>query len=128
MNVPALNTARLILQPLELADADAVQKQFPHWGIVRFLVAGIPWPYPADEAERFVRELAIPAMQGGREWYWSIKPASSPDRLIGIVSLMDQPDNNRGFWVDPDWQGQGFALEASAANSTKRRNWTDGTH
>jgi RimJ/RimL family protein N-acetyltransferase len=115
MNVPVLTTTRLILRPLELADAGAIQKQFPQWEIVRFLVAEIPWPYPADGAERFIRDLALPAMKAGREWYWSIRPSHLPDQLIGIVSLMDKPDNNRGFWIDPVWQGRGFASEASAA-------------
>ncbi|MEW6642754.1 MAG: GNAT family N-acetyltransferase [Pseudomonadota bacterium] len=115
MNIPVLTTTRLVLRPLELADAASIQKRFPRWEIVRFLVAEIPWPYPADGAERFVRELALPAMQAGREWHWSIRPASSSDQLIGVVSLMDKPDNNRGFWIDPDWQGQGVASEASAA-------------
>jgi ribosomal-protein-alanine N-acetyltransferase len=84
-------------------------------GIVRFLVADIPWPYPGDGAERFVREIALPAMQAGREWHWSIRPTKSTDQLIGVIGLMDKPDNNRGFWIDPDWQGQGLASEASAA-------------
>jgi ribosomal-protein-alanine N-acetyltransferase len=115
MNVPALTTDRLILRPLELADAAPIQKRFPRWEIVRFLVAEIPWPYPADGAERFVREIALPAMQAGREWHWSIRPTKSTDQLIGVISLRDEPDNNRGFWIDPDWQRQGLASEASAA-------------
>jgi ribosomal-protein-alanine N-acetyltransferase len=100
MNVPVLTTDRLILRPLELADADSIQKRFPRWEIVRFLVADIPWPYPGDGAERFVREIALPAMQAGREWHWSIRPTKSTDQLIGVISLMDKPDNNRGFWID----------------------------
>lgn len=115
MNVPVLTTDRLILRPLELADADFIQKRFPRWEVVRFLVADIPWPYPGDGAERFVREIALPAMQAGREWHRSIRPTKSTDQLIGVISLMDKPDNNRGFWIDPDWQGQGLASEASAA-------------
>jgi ribosomal-protein-alanine N-acetyltransferase len=44
MNIPVLITDRLILRPLELADADSIQKLFPRWEIVRFLVAEIPIP------------------------------------------------------------------------------------
>lgn len=40
---------------------------------------------------------------------------SAPDQLIGNVSLMDQQDNNRGFWLAPQWQGRGLMSEASAA-------------
>ena len=28
---------------------------------------------------------------------------------------MDLPDNNRGFWLVPEWQGQGLMSEASDA-------------
>ena len=111
-DIPTLGTARLLLRPLELADADAVQRIFPQWEIVRFLAAGIPWPYPADGALRFVRDEALPAMEQGRGWYWSIRPKSSPGELIGLISLADTPDDNRGFWLDPAWQGRGLMTEA----------------
>ena len=47
---PALCTERLLLRPLELADADAIQQLFPQWEVVRYLNALVPWPYPADGA------------------------------------------------------------------------------
>ncbi|WP_200939827.1 GNAT family N-acetyltransferase [Brevundimonas sp. Root1279] len=110
-----IQTPRLHLRPLTLADAPAVQRLFPRWEIVRFLAAHVPWPYPSDGAERFIRDLCLPAMARGEEWNWSLRPKSEPDRLIGIISLMAKPDNNRGFWLDLDWQGQGLMAEASEA-------------
>jgi ribosomal-protein-alanine N-acetyltransferase len=112
---PTLYTERLILRPLELADADAIQQQFPHWDVVRYLNALVPWPYPADGALSYLRDIALPAIARGEEWHWSIRLKSAPEQLIGNVSLMDQPDNNRGFWLAPDWQGRGLMTEASAA-------------
>lgn len=112
---PTLYTERLILRPLELADAAAIQQQFPHWDVVRYLNALVPWPYPADGALSYLRDIALPAIARGEEWHWSIRLKSAPEQLIGNVSLMDQPDNNRGFWLAPDWQGQGLMSEASAA-------------
>lgn len=44
---PTLLTERLILRPLTLDDADGIQQQFPHWAVVRYLNALVPWPYPA---------------------------------------------------------------------------------
>jgi hypothetical protein len=44
-------------------------------------------------------------MKEGTAWHWSIKPVEAPDRLIGIISLMDEPDNNRGFWLVPEVVG-----------------------
>ncbi|MGF6108569.1 GNAT family N-acetyltransferase [Pseudomonas frederiksbergensis] len=112
---PPLYTERLILRPLELADAAAIQQQFPHWEVVRYLNALVPWPYPADGALTYLRDIALPAIARGEEWHWSIRLKSAPGQLIGNVSLMDHQDNNRGFWLAPHCQGQGLMTEASAA-------------
>jgi len=114
-DIPTLATSRLILRPLILADADAVQAVFPQWDVVRFLADQVPWPYPADGAKTFIRDLAIPAMEQGTEWHWSIRRKAAPETLIGVISLRDKPDDNRGFWLDPAWQGQGLMTEASEA-------------
>jgi ribosomal-protein-alanine N-acetyltransferase len=113
--IPTITTSRLILRPLELADADAVQAVFPQWEIVQFLNEKIPWPYPADGALAFIRDIALPAMRRGEAWHWSIRPKLAPDQLIGVIGLIDKPDENRGFWLDPAWQGRGLMSEASSA-------------
>ncbi len=113
--IPTITTSRLILRPLELSDADAVQDLFPRWEIVRFLAPDVPWPYPVDGALTFIRDIALPAIQQGKEWHWSIRRKTTPDRLIGMISLMDKPGNNRGFWLDPALQGRGLISEASTA-------------
>lgn len=113
--IPLMETSRLVLRPLALSDADAVQSLFPKWEIVKFLTNQIPWPYPADGALTFIQDNALPAMQNGTAWHWSIRPKSPPGQLVGVISLMDSPDNNRGFWLDPAWQGRGLMTEASSA-------------
>ena len=113
--IPSITTSRLILRPLELADAEAVQKLFPRWEIVRYLASHVPWPYPADGALTFIRDKALPAMRQGAEWHWSIRLKEAPKRLIGVISLMDEPGNNRGFWLDPAQQGRGLMTEAGIA-------------
>jgi len=45
--IRTLETTRLLLRPLELADAEQTQQLFPHWEIVRYLANIVPWPYPA---------------------------------------------------------------------------------
>ena len=62
---PEGRTERLILRPLELADADGIQEQFPHWKVVRYLLNRVPWPYPPDGALQFCREVALPQMERG---------------------------------------------------------------
>lgn len=115
MDIPTLYTERLILRPLELADAEAIQRLFPHWEVVRYLNAFVPWPYPTDGALTYLRDNALPSVARGEEWHWSIRLKSAPGQLIGNISLMNEQDNNRGFWLAPKWQGQGLMSEASAA-------------
>ncbi len=118
MIVP-LQTPRLLLRPLELANAEAVQKLFPHWEIVKYLAPRVPWPYPDDGALTYYRDDALPAMARGDEWHWSLRSKSDPSQLIGVVSLMlgvvslmQGEDGNRGFWLGLPWQRQGLMSEA----------------
>lgn len=115
LKIPTLLTPRLMLQPLELADAPAIQPLFAQWEVVRYLNAQVPWPYPDDGALSYLRDIALPAMARGEEWHWTLRLNSAPQQVIGSVSLMDQTDNHRGFWLAPAWQGQGYMGEASAA-------------
>jgi RimJ/RimL family protein N-acetyltransferase len=115
--VPILETARLILRPLELADAPVVQELFPHWDIVRYMNAKIPWPYPADGALQFIRDVALPAMERGEQWVWAIRLKGGPSHLIGVINLSADKNENRGFWLGLPWQGQGLMTEACEAVS-----------
>jgi ribosomal-protein-alanine N-acetyltransferase len=112
--VPALETPRLILRPLELADAAQAQLLFPQWEIVRFLArAAVPWPYPPDGAHTYYRDLALPAVERGEAWHWTLRLKSAPDRMIGQINLCLGKENNRGFWLGLPWQGQGLMREAA---------------
>jgi ribosomal-protein-alanine N-acetyltransferase len=108
-----LQTARLLLKPLELADAEQTQRLFPHWEIVRYLSHVVPWPYPADGAYRFYKDVALPAMQRGEQWHWTLRLKTAPQNLIGCISLLKGENENRGFWLGLPWQGQGLMSEAT---------------
>ena len=109
---PYLETPRLLLPPLELADAEQTQILFPQWEIVQYLDKRVPWPYPPDGAYTYYRDTALPAVERGEAWHWTLRLKSSPTRLIGTISLMTQDNNNRGFWLGLPWQGQGLMSEA----------------
>ena len=111
--IAQLETLRLELRPLELADAEQAQRIFPHWEIVRFLANHVPWPYPDDGAFTYYRDLALPAMERGEEWHWSLRLKSNPEQLIGNISLMKRENNNRGFWLGLPWQRKGLMTEAA---------------
>ena len=112
---PPLETARLRLLPVALADAPVIQRIFPQWEIVRYLDYRVPWPFPPDGAERYLRDVVLPFVAQDRWWSWTIRPKNDPARLIGVIDLFDWEDDHRGFWIDPAVQGQGFATEAADA-------------
>lgn len=113
--MPTLETPRLLLRPLELSDAAETQALFPHWEIVRFLQNIVPWPYPPDGAHTWYRDFALPAMERGEEWHWSLRLGSSAGCMIGCISLRRKENNNRGFWIGLPWQRQGLMTEACEA-------------
>lgn len=109
---PTLTTPRMVLRPLELADAAQAQLLFPHLEIVRYLAKGVPWPYPSDGAHTYYRDVALPAMKRGEAWHWSLRLKTSPDQMIGSIALLKGENINRGFWLGLPWQGQGLMSEA----------------
>lgn len=112
---PELQTNRLLLKPLALADAPQTQLLFPHWEIVRFLRNVVPWPYPPDGAQRYYEEIALPAIARGDEWHWNLRLKTDPEHLIGSIGLFKGENDNRGFWLGLPWQGQGLMSEACEA-------------
>ncbi|HEX4488100.1 MAG TPA: GNAT family N-acetyltransferase [Terriglobales bacterium] len=112
---PSLETRRLLLRPLELADAQQAQQIFPHWEVVRYLNNRVPWPYPPDGVQSYYRDVALPAIARGDEWHWSLRLQSTPSQMIGCISLMNREGTNRGFWLGVPWHGQGLMSEACEA-------------
>ena len=112
---PPLETVRLLLQPLALEDAPQTQLLFPHWDVVRYLASTIPWPYPADAAFTYYRDIALPAIARGDVWIWTLRLKNNPGQIIGAIDLMREQDSNRGFWLGLPWHGQGLMTEASDA-------------
>ena len=113
-----IETERLHLRPLTLADAPAIQHHFPHWNIVQHLSAkAIKWPYPADGAQKFLQNIALPAMATREQWYFGITRRDDPaGEVIGVVHLRrDASAGNIGFWLSEDHQGRGYMKEATTA-------------
>jgi [ribosomal protein S5]-alanine N-acetyltransferase len=111
--IAQLQTTRLILRPLEVSDADRIQQIFPHWEIVRHLASVVPWPYPADGALTYIRDIALPAMARGDEWHWTLRLKTDPDLVIGCIGVKKHETDNRGFWLALEWHGRGLMTEAA---------------
>lgn len=113
MEIPVLNSRRLVLRPLQSDDAEDIQRLFPHWEIVRLMTSQIPWPYPDGAALEFINNVALSAMAAGTGWFWSIRRLEDQRHLIGVINLSLGSNSNRGFWLSQQWQRQGLMTEAS---------------
>lgn len=109
---PELETERLLLRPLQLEDAEQVQPLFSQWEVVQYLNAIVPWPYPADGAFTYYRDVALPAIANGHQWDWTLRLKQAPDQVIGAIGLVDGVKTNRGFWLGLPWHGLGLMSEA----------------
>jgi ribosomal-protein-alanine N-acetyltransferase len=111
---PTLQTRRLLLIPRQPEDTDQIQQLFPQWEIVKHLNAQVPWPFPADGALNHYLNHTLPAIERGEEWHWTLRLKTSPEQIIGAISLL-RGENNRGFWLIPEMHRQGLMTEAVIA-------------
>ena len=114
---PNLETSRLLLRPLKLADAEQVQLIFPQWEIVRYLTKQVPWPYPADGAVTYYRDFALPAIERGDEWHWTLRLKSEPERIIGgqqgeLLAIREFEPGKYLVVVYRELQEDGFVITA----------------
>lgn len=112
---PVLETGRLILRPIELRDAPAIQRYFPDWELIKFLHAKIPWPYPEDGAETSIRE-ALEQTARGERFHWAITLKGGDDEAIGRIDLWPfdgEHRDMRGFYLARPYWGRGLMTEAA---------------
>jgi ribosomal-protein-alanine N-acetyltransferase len=113
--IAELQTERLFLRPLQLEDAEQTQRLFPQWEIVKFLNAKVPWPYPAGRVLNYYRNEALPGIERGEEWHWTLRLKQAPELHIGVISLHKDEWDNRGYWLGLPWHRQGLMTEAVMA-------------
>src|SRR5579863_5817640 len=118
MDTPTLQTTRLILRPLALTDAPAIQRHFNNWNIIKNLATVVPWPYPEDGAESFIRQQLAKIAAGEQSYQWVLVHRSGDGQAIGGISFRVHAEGlkgNRGFWLaEPCWN-QGLMTEAIEA-------------
>lgn len=118
MITPTLQTKRLILRPQSLTDAPAIQRHFNNWNIIQQLATAVPWPYPDDGAESFIR-LQFEKIAAGEEvHHWMLVLRDGDGEAIGNIHFRLKPEGkngNRGFWLaEPYWK-HGLMTEAITA-------------
>ena len=73
-------------------------------------------PYPREQGERFIREIAKAHPDTPGEWFQFAVALRSAGQLIGDCAAMPHADDPRqcdiGFTMSPEHQGRGYATEA----------------
>jgi [ribosomal protein S5]-alanine N-acetyltransferase len=103
--------------PLALSDAPAIQRHFNNWNIVKHLAAVVPWPYPDDGAETFIRRELEKNARGEEIFNWVLVLQDGDGQAIGNINFRPRVQGtkgNRGFWLAEPYWNRGLMTEAVA--------------
>src|SRR5579872_7069779 len=117
METPIIQTARLILRPLALSDAPAIQRHFNNWNVIKNLASVVPWPYPDGGAEGFIRQQLEKIAAGEKSYQWVLVLRSGDGQAVGNISFRAEEnlEGNRGFWLAEPYWNRGLMTEAVTA-------------
>ncbi|MFI6156679.1 GNAT family N-acetyltransferase [Kitasatospora sp. NPDC051170] len=111
-----LTTERLVLRaPLE-EDVDAIfaacqDAEIQHWTVV-------PVPYRREDAEFFVRKLAVDGWRTGDNRIWGVYERAT-GALVGAQGIVLRADDRGageiGWWAVKEFRGRGYTTEAARA-------------
>jgi RimJ/RimL family protein N-acetyltransferase len=104
---PVIRSARLLLRPHKLSDADAIAASLSDFKVSRML-ARVPQPYDRQDAiEWLMRQAAAPAAD------WNLAITCGDDLHIGAVGIEQQSDGwHLGYWLNRAHWDHGYMSEA----------------
>jgi RimJ/RimL family protein N-acetyltransferase len=110
-----ITTERLVLRPLDAADAGRLFPLFNDWAVVEWLSAP-PWPYTFADMDGFIARM-IGSTAPDREVFRVISCAGTP---IGGISWRERPAGrlqsgagpNIGYWLGAAHWNRGYMTEA----------------
>lgn len=119
--VPRLETQRLVLRPLAMADAGPMTPLADDPAVSRMTTA-IPHPFAQADAEGFIDRIqhADPA----RHRVFAVERHDGV--FMGVLGLHpnNEPATELGYWLGRPYWGAGYMTEAvAAALSWAARNW-----
>lgn len=108
---PILRSARLVLRPLQMADAGLLALYTGDKRVAEG-TRSIPHPLPPGATEQFI-ERALAPDRTEDVWVLDGSPSQSSS-VLGLLSLkhLDRQQSQIGFWVAPAFWNAGFASEA----------------
>lgn len=110
-----LQTARLTLTPVALADADEIEALVSERDIAATTVA-IPHPYPKGGARDYIGNQLPRAARGEAAQF--IMRRRDDNTLVGSIGLTIEKEHSRaelGYWIGLPFWGHGYCTEAAAA-------------
>jgi ribosomal-protein-alanine N-acetyltransferase len=111
--VEPLRTDRLILRPLQPADAPRLAELAADFDIAAG-TATLPHPYSLADAEQFIAHVRNDGPNSPNHVF-AIVP-NDAGQLAGIIGLHEQRDYRRaemGYWVGKPYWNRGYASEAA---------------
>lgn len=111
--LPILETERLILRPLTLADAPALFEACGDPRVTRFTL--FETHASIDDTLRFLNEFAFADYAAGWPNPFGISFKSEPERIVGCVGASWIPGGKVlecGYWIAAPGWGRGIATEA----------------
>jgi len=100
---PHIKTDRLVLRPIEIADANALFALINNVKVAKWLTP-VPWPYLRSDAEDFVNRVT----SQGVDVYYAI---CRDNVFMGCISYGAQ----LGYWLGEPFWGHGYMSEAANA-------------
>ena len=109
-----IETQRLKLKAADLSDVDFV------WSATRFdgFNDGLTWNPPSEKAELFAAaERNINSWQKGRAYMFTSELSDNGESVgrTGVTRMNSDSEWSFGFWVHPNYWGNGYATEAGRA-------------
>ena len=116
MELPTLETARLVLRPFAESDAGPLCRILSETGILRYFPH--PDPPPLEKVQRLVARQLEHWAEHGLGW-WAVEPRQDPE-LIGWCGLQFLPELEEvevGYLLSRACWGQGLTTEAASASA-----------
>lgn len=109
-----LETARLLLRPLEPGDIEAIAAAAGEWEVARYTTS-IPHPYSRSNAAAWV-DSAARAWADGRAYIFALT-ARPGEKFLGAIALYNDAPGEAmlGFWLGRAEWGRGLMTEAGEA-------------
>lgn len=115
---PRIETGRLVLRPLEPADANAVAAYLDDIEVARWLVR-VPHPFTSQDASDFIDQCCTTASLGTATTLGIVVRGHDRAIVRGIVALHSLDTRPEiGFWLGRPFWGHGLMSEAVDATLT----------